>query len=209
MQAGLAIFGNVQEALTSTDNILLNYHIESARILPPAGNNAPELYGDIIRGTASKLEVERSNIERVYSLAVTADADRLGGQPTSWSSEIDYFSSGFEDGQHRLFIISAGNNRELTASQDYWTQLHLSEIEDPAQSWNAIAVGAYTELTTNDDPTYNGWSPWALFGDISPASRSSVNWSWRKHAPFKPDVVSEGGNRLITEENTEIGRAHV
>lgn len=51
-------------------------------------------------------------------------------------------------------------------------------------------------MTTNDDPYFEGWSPFAMAGDVAPSSRSSVNWAWRKQAPFKPDVVAEGGNRL-------------
>lgn len=128
----------------------------------------------------------------------------MGGQPSSWSAEIDQFASGMEDGKQRLFVISAGNNRDLSPHVDHWEQLHLAEIEDPAQSWNALTIGAYTENTTNDDPTFDGWSPFARAGDVAPASRSSVNWRWRKHAPYKPDLVAEGGNRLLSPDRTEV-----
>ncbi|HVK57050.1 MAG TPA: S8 family peptidase, partial [Burkholderiales bacterium] len=77
------------------------------------------------------------------------------------------------------------------------------------QSWNALTVGAYTERTTNDDPTFNGWSPFARAGDVAPASRSSVNWSWKKHAPYKPDLVAEGGNRLLSPDGTEVSNEDV
>lgn len=109
-----------------------------------------------------------------------------------------------EDGKQRLFVISAGNNRDLSPHVDHWEQLHLAEIEDPAQSWNALTIGAYTEKTTNDDPTFDGWSPFARAGDVAPASRSSVNWRWRKHAPYKPDLVAEGGNRLLSPDRSEV-----
>lgn len=206
-QAGLATFGDLHNALVSQSAIPLRHRIESGRILPPHGANDPELYGAITVGTAYKLEATRPEWRRVYSLAVTADSEKEGGIPTSWSAEIDQFSSGAEDGQQRLFVISAGNNRSLLPNLDHWEQLHLAEIEDPAQAWNALTIGAYTEKTTNDDPSFDGWSPLARAGDAAPASRSSVNWGWKKQAPYKPDVVAEGGNRLLSPDGTTISDA--
>ena len=208
-QAGLAAFGDLHTELVNEETVVLKYRIESGRILPPTGSNDPELYGAITIGTAAKLEIERPDLNRVYSLAVTVDPERVGGQPTSWSAEIDQAASGMEDGKQRLFVISAGNNRDLSPEIELWDQLHLAEIEDPAQSWNALTIGAYTEKTTNDDPSFYGWSPIANAGDVAPASRSSVNWPWRKHAPYKPDLVAEGGNRLLSPDRTEISDADV
>jgi hypothetical protein len=207
LQAGLVSFGDLQACLLSNDPIIINYLIESGRILPPNGSNDPELYGYITLDTAYKLEIIRPDLKRVYALAITAESQE-GGLPSSWSAEIDLFSSGFLDGLQRLFVVSAGNNREpLFPTVDYWDQVHLAEIEDPAQSWNALTVGAYTEKTTNDDPTFKGWSPFACAGDISPASRSSVNWQWKKMAPYKPEVVAEGGNRLLSPDHTSVTNA--
>jgi hypothetical protein len=203
-QAGLALLGRLEENLVSFSPIQVNHYIESARILPPNGNNDPALYGAITVGTAAKLEIERPNFQRVYSLAITATPEGISGQPSSWSSEIDLSTSGMNDGIQRLYIIAAGNNRDLDPSIDIWDQIAISEIEDPAQSWNAITVGSYTELTTNDDPTFDGWSLAVNAGDLCPSSRSSVNWGWRKQAPFKPDVVAEGGNRLISPNGSSI-----
>lgn len=208
-QAGLAAFGDLHAALVSDETVVLKHYIESGRILPPTGVNDPELYGAITIGTAVKLEIERPDINRVYSLAITVDPERVGGQPSSWSAEIDQAASGMEDGKQRLFVISAGNNRDLSPDVEHWEQLQLTEIEDPAQSWNALTIGAYTEKNTNDDPSFNGWSPLASAGDVAPTSRSSVNWPWRKHAPYKPDLVAEGGNRLLSPDRTEISNADV
>lgn len=204
LQAGLAAFGNLMDVVLENSAIQLSHVIESARILPPQGNNDPLLYGAITVGTAYKLEVDRPDLNRVYSLAVTSDHERESGRPSSWSAEIDQFTSGMQDGKRRLFVISAGNNLDIRPDQDYWDQVNLAQIEDPAQAWNAITVGAYTEMTTNDDPYFEGWSPFAMEGDVAPSSRSSVNWAWRKQAPFKPDVVAEGGNRLLSPDRTEV-----
>lgn len=209
LQAGIALFGNFMDEITNSGPIEISYGIESGRILPPTGQNDPELYGAITVGTAYKLEAERPNINRVYSLAVTSDQEKESGQPSSWSGEIDKFCLGMEDGRRRLFILSAGNNRDIRPSPDYWDQACLTEIEDPAQAWNAITVGAYTEMTTNDDPHFEGWAPFATAGDVAPSSRSSINWRWREHAPFKPDVVAEGGNKLLSPEKNEISSADV
>ncbi|EMX6285283.1 S8 family peptidase [Providencia rettgeri] len=209
LQAGLAAFGNLMDCGLDNEPVTLSHFIESGRILPPYGNNDPALYGAITVGTASKLEIDRPDINRVYSLAITSDGSLESGKPSSWSAEIDQFCSGVEDGKQRLFVISAGNNVNIFPDTDYWEQVHLAQIEDPAQSWNALTIGAYTEMTTNDDPDFVGWSPFACSGDIAPTSRSSVNWSWRKQSPFKPDVVAEGGNRLISPDRTEISNEDV
>lgn len=208
-QAGLATFGDLHEALMSDNTIVLNHRIESARILPPTGNNDPELYGAITVGTAEKLAIERPEWSRVYSLAITSEPEREGGQPSSWSAEIDLFSSGIDDEKPKLFVISAGNNATILPDSDYWDQARLAQIEDPAQSWNALTVGAFTEKTTNDDSSYNGWSPLAAAGDIAPVSRTSESWGWKKQAPYKPDVVAEGGNRLLSPDKKEITNAEV
>lgn len=193
----------------SNDQIPVGHRLESARILPPVGNNNPELYGAITVRTAEKLANDRPDWKRVYSLAVTSEPEAMGGQPSSWSAEIDDFSFALDEDISRLFIISAGNNANITPQPDYWDQVHLAKIEDPAQSWNALTVGAFTEKTTNDDEDFDGWSPLAESGDIAPSSRSAVNWGWRKHAPYKPDVVEEGGNRLLSPNRTEVSNADV
>jgi hypothetical protein len=209
LQAGTATFGNLMQLALSDEEIDITYAIESGRILPPTGENTPKLYGSITVGTAYKLEADRPNLNRVYSLAVTSDHEKESGQPSSWSAEIDKFCSGMEDGHRRLFVISAGNNRDIKATPDYWDQVSLSEIEDPAQAWNAITVGAYTEMTTNDDKQFEGWSPFARPGDVAPSSRSSVNWQWKRHAPFKPEVVAEGGNKLLSPDKKDVSNEDV
>ncbi|WP_233440447.1 S8 family peptidase [Modicisalibacter coralii] len=208
-QAGLAALGELDKSLLAIHEIWLPYRIESGRILPPAGQNDPELYGAITVGTAAKLEINNPEFSRVYSLAVTSPADSISGQPSSWSAEIDQFAFGLEDDLQRLFVISAGNNQALHATVDYWDQVHLADIEDPAQAWNALTVGACTEKTINDDPDFANWAPFAHPGDVAPASRSSVNWGWKKQAPYKPDVVAEGGNRLLSPDGTEVSDVDV
>jgi hypothetical protein len=96
-------------------------------------------------------------------------------------------------------FISAGNLREEIGQPDYeyhrWN-CERGGIEDPAQAWNAVTVGAFTEKVFIRDEDYSGWQPLAQKGDLCPTSRTSLPWppdnqdGW----PIKPDIVMEGGN---------------
>jgi hypothetical protein len=207
LQAGIAAYGDLLEVALSNELIESSFVLESARILPPRGANDPKLYGDITLGTLSKLEIHRPNFKRVYSLAITTEPEYLGGQPSSWSAQIDDAAFNLDEDLSRLFVISTGNNREVNELTDHWIQAELSQIEDPAQSWNALTVGAYTERMTVDEDGFEGWSALAESGDLSPAARTSRNWGWVRQAPYKPEIVAEGGNRLISPDATEVSDA--
>ncbi|MCK7546479.1 S8 family peptidase [Marinobacter koreensis] len=207
LQAGLAIYGDLRDTLASPHPFSVPFDLESARILPPAGGNQPDLYGAITRGTALKLEIDRPNRNRVYSLAVTAEPEPITGQPSSWSAEIDSFTSGIEDDVRRIFLISAGNATAVQPTPDHWDQVSNTPIEDPAQAWNAVTVGAFTDNDVIDDPTFQGWTPLASKGDVAPQSRSSLCWDWVDQAPFKPDFVMEGGNYLLSPNQTTTDAA--
>lgn len=121
------------------------------------------------------------------------------GKPTSWSGAIDKITSGMEDENKRLFIISAGNILE----EEYWANYPNSNMScpilDPAQSWNALTVGAFTQMEKITDKNLEGYKALALKGELSPFSRTS--WSWDNKWPVKPDVVFEGGNLAINGNN--------
>jgi len=97
-------------------------------------------------------------------------------------------------------MISAGNVPRATIPMtDYLQRNDLEQVLNPAQAWNALVVGAYTEKTTITDPTFHGWAPIAPAGDLSPTSRTSL--TWERQWPIKPDVLFEGGN-WATDGNT-------
>lgn len=198
LQAGLAIYGDLTKCLESTENITINYSLESGRILPDFGSNDPLLYGYVTKSVCSDLEIRSPLAKRIYSLAVTAEAS--DGKPSSWSASIDNFAY---EGPKRLFVISAGNNPSIYSGLNSWDNANLSSIQDPAQSWNAITVGAYTEYYSLKDPTYTGWHVFSDIGEVSPATSTSVNWSWGKNSPIKPEVVFEGGNYAISPCGTD------
>ena len=100
----------------------------------------------------------------------------------------------------RLFVVAAGNVRPPITwpmDDDFIEVNDADAIHDPAQAWNVLTVGAYTQLATLDasDPTRRGGRPLAPSGELSPYSTTSVGFadSW----PIKPDVVFEGGNALV------------
>jgi subtilase family protein len=120
------------------------------------------------------------------------------GAPTSWSSEIDQLVAGVsgEFSTQRLMLISAGNTDNFTfGAGNYLDKCDHedNDIESPAQSWNALSVGAYTEKTLL--PAGEDAAPLASFGDLSPSSRTA---SWSSTWPLKPDVVLEGGNWALS-----------
>jgi len=208
--AGLAAYGDLSPVLESTLPVVLRHRVESVKILPPAGGNECSLYGTITATAASIVETQAPFRPRCFSLAVTAPKETIDGRPTSWSAAIDALSTGRAFDQHeqgfdytreanlaarRLFIVSAGNV-DLPAKDDgddHFARSTLSMIQDPAQAWNALSVGANTNLAKIDDPEWEGWSPLARPGDLSPHSRTSTSFD-RKQWPLKPDVVFEGGN---------------
>ena len=221
--AGLALYGDLGKAFLSGDIIRLRHGLESVKFLPPTGTNPPELYGAVTAAAASLVEIQAPRRRRVFSIATTAEAetppsnqrDVTVGQPSSWSAAVDALAAGLaidvtgdgmvflddaEESAKRLFLLSAGNINEF--DDDYLTRCDLEPVEDPGQAWNAVTIGAYTELTTLDpaEQGYDGWTPLAPHGELSPYSRTSVPFhrSW----PAKPDVVLEGGNVARSPEGT-------
>lgn len=194
--AGLTLYGDLTELLASNDQREVGYILESAKILPPEGENPPKLYGKVTAESMARAEVQAPERKRVFSMSVTTTDSRDRGQPSAWSASLDALSSGAEEeGEHRrLIFVSAGNtdpnNRHLYPDSNQTDGVH-----DPGQSWNALTVGAFTEKTEIDAGSFPDWTPIAPEGDLSPSSCTSLIFgqSW----PIKPDIVLEGGNMAI------------
>lgn len=195
--AGLALYGCLTGLLNSNGPVALRHRLESVKILPDAGQNDPDLYGELTAQAASRAEIaapERSR--RAFCLTVTTDG-RDEGYPSSWSAALDQICSSAAEpaGPRRLTIVSAGN----VASEErheYPARNRVLGVEDPAQAWNALTVGASTHLAAIQQAGYDGWRPIAQPGRLSPSSRTSLIWA-DKSWPFKPDIVMEGGNSAI------------
>jgi hypothetical protein len=189
--AGSALYGDLTPLLSSNLRVPLTHRLESVKILPDQGQNEPKLYGAITAESIARAEVEAPERRRVVCMAVTSDIGTNRGRPSSWSAAVDQLCFGDEDAR-RLILISAGNVREGLSQAEYPARNDIEPIENPAQAWNAITVGAFTEKVVITDPTYEGWEPVAPVGDLCPTSRTSV--PWEKKWPLKPDIVLEGGN---------------
>ncbi|MBS1910627.1 MAG: S8 family peptidase [Bacteroidetes bacterium] len=195
--AGLAAFGDLQHALTSSDSVRVPHCIESAKIMPPSPEENPqELWGDVTAQGIARAEIQEPDRRRIVCMAVTSETTRERGRPSSWSGEIDQLAAGVDDGRQRLIIVSAGNIREPAEWSGYPESNLTNEVHDPAQAWNALTVGAYTRKGhIESDPLLAGYKPVAELGGLSPFSTTSCTWQHRQW-PIKPEVVLEGGNVL-------------
>ena len=198
--AGLAIYGDLTEILASSTPVLLKHALESVKILPRVGSNKPEHYGPVTQQGMAIAETNASDRQRVFCLAVTAvDSPdfRETGKPSAWSSALDSYASGaLDETQKRLICVSAGNVF-LKAPSDYPNLNKVSPPEDPAQAWNVLSVGAYTDKDTVRDAAGNlveGLQPIALRGGLSPQK------------PYLAFVESERVSGLAVQARHCVGR---
>lgn len=190
--AGIAAYGDLMRHLASNDRVYITHRLESCKILPPQpAENDPELWGFITSQAVSRAEINAPERQRVLCSAVTSEDTRDRGRPTSWSGQVDKLTSGADDGVRRLFIVAAGNTTTPEALPYPESQVHNS-VHDPGQAWNALTVGAYTQLDRIRDPEYKIYTPIAARGQLSPFTSTSKDWDAKW--PNKPDVVFEGGN---------------
>ncbi|MCS5728670.1 S8 family peptidase [Herbiconiux moechotypicola] len=207
--AGLALFGGLEDLLTGAGTVHLHHRLESVRILPEPGepDTDPLDYGTVTVEAVALVEVTAQR-RRVFCMPISTDPDRPG-VPTLWSASVDALAAGTEivrDGNQlrllsapdhaasRLLVIATGNVDGYHS--DHRLESDTSPVEDPAQSWNALTVGAHTELVAvPGDPEYAGWTAMAAEGELSPHSRTSLLFGKRTW-PIKPDICFEGGNVL-------------
>ena len=193
--AGLALHGDLSETLAQQPFPSLDHRLESVKVLPPIGDNPPHLYGDLYSQAMNRAEITAPHRRRTFCSAVTTTDSRDRGRPSSWSAQLDKLASGMEDGITRLIFQAAGNT-ERARIADYPAGNARDGIHDPAQAWNVLSVGAYTEKWRIDATTYPGRELIAPPGGLAPTSCTAASWptSGRQKWPNKPDIVLEGGN---------------
>jgi hypothetical protein len=189
--AGIALYGDIEAALARAGPVALGHRIETVKILPPAGQNEPRLYGAITAVGVARAENQVPNRRRLFCMAITSDVGLGRGRPSSWSSAVDQLCYG-GGAQRRLMVLAAGNIRGDIHAAEYLDRNDLEEVESPAQAWNPLVFGACTDKINISHPDYDGWEAVAPAGDLSPASRTSAIWD--RQWPIRPDVVFEGGN---------------
>ena len=188
--SGLALYGDLLPVLMGNASADLKHRLESVKILPDHGGSSPDLYGHITGSAMSRAEIAAPDRPRAFCLAVTAYGCK-SGHPSSWSAELDSLTYG-DGADQRLLMVSAGNIEGDIENKNYPNVNDLSPVQNPAQAWNALTVGAYTEKITISDPSLRDYNPLANIGDLSP--RSCTSLLWNRTWPIKPDVVFEGGN---------------
>jgi len=219
--AGLALYGPLDDSLLAASAVHLRHRLESVKVLPDSNEDAhdPLAYGIVTAEAVSLPEAAMAARPRVFCMLVTAPSEQPG-EPTLWSASVDALAAGVDistsdDGiallgtpnlnAARLFLISAGNVEDFEA--DYLAACDLAAVEDPAQSWNALTVGAHTELDDlPNDPTFSDWRVLGDPGDLSPHSRTSVSFPQRSW-PLKPDICMEGGN-VLTDGAADFHERH-
>lgn len=209
--AGVALYGDLKVALENMEDMQLSHSLESIKVLPEGDKNEPELYGSITSDSISNLYIDAEvNRQRIICMAITTESySILDGRPSSWSAAIDDTIAGSVDEIHKLFLVSAGNIRGPEDLFNYPDINRTETIEDPGQSWNAITVGAYTDLDKVPSLEYELL---AKKGQLSPFSRTSMLFD--KRWPIKPEIVLEGGNAIklgqaaFDDENLSLLTTH-
>ncbi len=189
--AGLALYGDLTDALSTPEKIQLFHGLESYKIFHQNHPNDPELYGAITEGAVNTPIVDRPFNSRIFCMTVTDKSFAKSGRPSAWSATLDKiaFGTAFEPKYPQLFIVSSGNV-EILKHEDYPIKNARESIHDPAQAYNAIAVGTYTRKDKIHPD--KGLLPLAANGGMAPSNSTSL--AWESQWPNKPDVVFEGGN---------------
>ena len=194
--AGVALFGDrLADHMASNDPVPLRHRLESVKILPPPhSSNKRRLWGSITSQAVNRLEVHAPNRRRAVCMAITCPEPNVG-RPSSWSGKVDQICAGTDGGPPQIFFVSSGNT-DPSVRHQYPDSNDLSPVQDPGQAWNAVTVGAWTDRVHYDQVKYPGHRPLAPSGDMSPCNSTSLTWDdgW----PYKPDLVMEGGNEVLS-----------
>lgn len=196
---GTVIYGDMSSYLANNQKIQIENQIGSVKLLPHNRPNPKEIWGLLTEQAVAKTEIIFPKKNICYCMAITAE-DSEQGKPTSWSGAVD--SIAYNNGNiGRLFIVSAGNIRDINfLDKDiinaYPNNHSLRKIQNPAQAWNALTIGAFTNIVAPNSQKLGGYDRVAPVGGISPFSRTSCLWG--KADVMKPDVMFEGGNLYKT-----------
>lgn len=200
--AGLALFDNLPNLVMQRGSVTLTTRLESVAVMPPPGlGDYPVLGALRVKRAVRAVEEAFPDRARTFCLAWNAPEDGEDGALSSLSCEIDRLAA--QDAAQRLFCVAGGNVDTAVAHTDYQSLNELTGLLSPAPAWNALVVCACTDLITVPD-THDALSP---AGDLSPWSRTSVNWNRDLAVPSKPDVVCEGGNRQFDRASFDLGDA--
>jgi hypothetical protein len=193
--AGLALYGDLTTVMSSTSNIQIYHQLESVKLINNRDPHDPELYGAVTLEAVNTPIVSAPFRPRIYCMAVTDKDQAYYGRPSSWSASLDKITFGNEEEnlEKQLFFVSGGNVF-IETPDEFPDKNVIESVHDPAQAFNAVAVGAYTEMDTVDYEEFPDSELLAERGGMSPANSTSI--IWENDWAIKPDFVMEGGNLL-------------
>lgn len=183
--AGLVLMGDLTKLAYDRGNLpVVQHNLASVKIVDANYSTAPSFYGAVIEDAISQSQDMGADID---CMAVT-DSISDDGKPTSSSAALD--ESIYHSGEcDCLVLVSAGNiYQDDVDATNYIKSCKANAINSPAQAWNALTVGAYTELSIPADKTAKGI---ASPKGVSPYSCTSFSWHEER---VKPEIVMEGGN---------------
>lgn len=196
---GTVIYGDMSSYLANNQKIQIENQIGSVKLLPNNHPNPKEIWGFLTEQAVATSEIIFPKKTICYCMAITAEESEKG-KPTSWSGAVDSIAYNNNE-KGRLLMISAGNVDFLDKKiiGNYPNNHSLRPIENPAQAWNALTIGAFTNIVAPNSPELAGYDRVAPVGGISPFSRTSSLWG--KAALIKPEVMFEGGNLYKTNDS--------
>ena len=211
--AGLSLYGDLTTVMSVTGNIQIFHQLESVKLINNRDPHDPELYGAVTLEAISTPIVSAPFRPRIYCMAVTDKDQAYYGRPSSWSASLDKITFGNEDEnlEKQIFFVSGGN--VFIETPDEFPDKNVVEsVHDPAQAFNAITVGAYTEMDSIDYEEFPDSELLAEPGGMSPANSTSI--IWENDWAVKPDFVMEGGNLLnqrgdiVTPDSLQLLTTH-
>jgi len=191
--AGLALYGDLIDALASPSQIMIAHGLESYKIIQHNDPNDIELYGAVTEEACSTSLIDRANSPRVFCMTITDKRLAFKGRPSAWSAAVDKiaFGSWIEPNAQQLFVVSGGNV-SINRHDEHPSNNYAESVHDPGQAYNCITVGAYTRKDRIDQNRWPGWRALAQNGAMAPCNSTST--LWEHQWPLKPDIVMEGGN---------------
>jgi len=207
--AGMALLGDLTHPIADSRAVTLTHRLETVTLLPPDEFEVtePANYGYVTQQAINLPESRAPERPRVFCMAVT-NKDVPGDRPTSWSAAVDQAAAGKMVAEkddptapRRLIMISGGNIPD-DVKIDQVHDLDAHPMEDPAQAWNAMGIGGFTDRDQVIGRFYKDYRPLTEVGDRSPYSRTST--AWPSSTPLKPEVVFEAGNRAVSPQGSDI-----
>lgn len=196
--AGLTVYGELEDVMISQSGPVHPFRFESRKVHDIGVNRVKNPLGTLMRRGVDLAIIHNPKVNRVCFSAISTSVSESWslGTPTADSAALDSIAS-----SSMLVIIAAGN-REPQSQEESSIYERASSIQNPAQAWNVVTVGAYSEKhSTDNSEEGEARLPLTGRGELSPFSTNSLNWEIGA-VSNKPDVVFEGGNCTLEADQT-------